>query len=171
MTSTATSGISPSDPAEITTAWFFVNSLPHIVSTYSSWANWWKLLPDLSSAFVTAGRGTRVAGITAGDAGEPYEPAFTNSWVSASITPDGTLACCYLPNSTTITCTTSMLAPGWTASWIDPVTGASSPAGTGPTFNSTAKGTNSEGDPDWVLVFEAASSAPPAGPPLYGFRS
>ena len=162
-----------SDPAAVTSAWSFVNCLPHVVSAYSSWPEWYKLLPDLSSAFVTAGRGTRVSGITAGDAGEAYEPAFTNSWVTASITPDGTLACCYLPNSATITVNTSMLASGWAAKWVDPITTATSSAGSGPTFNSTAKGTNSHGDPDWVLVFQAPSgpATAPMGPPLYGFRS
>jgi Protein of unknown function (DUF4038) len=142
-------------PGTVTTDWGFVNCLPNIVSTYQSWAGWWTLLPDLSSAFVTAGRGTRVGALISGGSGTPYEPAFTNSWVSASITPDGKLAVCYLPNSTTITCTTSMLASGWSAHWIDPITCASTSAGTGPTFNSTAKGSNSHGQPDWVLVFQA----------------
>ena len=141
------------DVATVTSDWSFANSLDNIVTAYQSWVNWQKLLPDLSSSFVTAGRGTRVAGLTSGGGGGAYEPAFTNSWVAASITPDGTLAVCYLPNSTTITCTTSMLASGWAAHWIDPITGAATSAGAGPTFNSTAKGTNSQGDPDWVLVF------------------
>jgi hypothetical protein len=141
------------DPATVTSAWFFANNLNTIVTAYQSWPEWYKLLPDLSSAFVTAGRGTRVSGIAAGNAGAAYEAAFTNSWVTASITPTGSLAVCYLPNSTTITCTTSMLATGWTAQWVDPITCATSSAGAGPTFNSTAKGSNSRGQPDWVLVF------------------
>lgn len=144
---------SASSPGSVTTDWSFVNALPNIVAAYSSWTGWWQLLPDLSSAFVTAGRGTRVAGEVSGGSGAIYEPAFTNSWVSASITPTGNLAVCYLPNHTTITCTTAMLAAGWAAHWIDPVSGAASSAGAGPTFNSTAKGSNSQGDPDWVLVF------------------
>jgi hypothetical protein len=143
------------DVATVTTDWSFANCLNHIVTAYTSWAGWNKLLPDLSSAFVTAGRGTRVSGLTSGGSGGAYEPAFTNSWVTASITPDGTLAVCYLPGHTTITVTTSLLAAGWAASWIDPVTGAASSAGTGTSYNSTAKGTNSQGDPDWVLVFRA----------------
>ncbi len=52
-----------------------------------------------------------------------------------------------------------MLASGWAASWIDPISGATSSAGSGPTFNSTAKGNNSQGDPDWVLVFQAPASS------------
>src|SRR6185437_2756618 len=166
---------SSSAPGSAATQWFFVNNLPAIITTYTSWAQWYNLLPDLSSALVTAGRGTRVTGLGAGGSGTPYEPSFVNSWVTASKTPDGTLAVAYLPNSTTITVNTALLASGWAASWIDPVTGASTAAGAGPTYNSTAKGTNSQGDPDWVLVFQAppigrapgrarAIQAPGAGP-------
>ena len=136
-------------PASITNVWFLVYNLPVIVSTYTSWAGWWNLYPDLASAFITAGRGTSIGWSTTQYSG------LTNSWVTASITPDGKLACAYLPNATTITVTTSMLAAGWAAHWIDPVTGAATSAGSGPTFNSTAKGSNSQGDPDWVLVFQA----------------
>ncbi len=143
----------------VTETWQFVYNLPNIVTYYSGLTEWNKLLPDLTSAFVTAGRGTRVTGYASGGSGGTYENAFTNSWVAASITPDGHLAICYLPNHTTITCTTTMLASGWTASWVDPITCATSSAGTGPTFNSTAKGTNSQGDPDWVLVFRAGAGS------------
>ncbi len=139
-------------PASVATDWSFANALPNITAAYQSWPGWNKLLPDLSSSFVTAGRGTRVAGKPSGS-GTVYEPSFANSWVTASITPDGTLAVCYLTNSVTITVNTALLAPGWAAHWIDPVNGAATSAGAGPTFNSTAKGNNSQGDPDWVLVF------------------
>ena len=144
----------------------------NIVSTFTGWNEWWKLIPDLSSALVTAGRGTRVSGMASGGGGGQYESSFTNDWVAASKTPDGKLAVMYLPNHTIITVDTSLLAAGWTASWIDPVTGADSGAGTGTTFNSTAKGNNSQGDPDWVLVFQSPAVQPSgAGPVLYGFRS
>lgn len=142
-------------PATITSHWFFANNLKNIVTAYTSWTGWNQLLPDLSSALVTAGRGTRATGFTAGGGGGAYEPAFTNNWVTASKTPDGKLAVCYLPVSTTITVNTSLLAAGWNANWVDPVTCATSSAGTGGSYNSTAKGSNSQGDPDWVLVFQA----------------
>jgi hypothetical protein len=154
------------DVATVTSDWSFANCLNNVVSTYQSWPGWYRLLPDLSSSFVTAGRGSRVAGLTAGGGGGAYEPAFTNSWVTASITPDGTLAVCYLPNSTTITVSTALLATGWTATWIDPVTGGATSAGAGPTFNSTAKGNNSQGDPDWALVFQAPPLGSAAAPGL-----
>jgi hypothetical protein len=139
----------------VSTNWSWVNNLPNIVSYFTGLAGWHLLLPDLSSALVTAGRGTRVSGFTAGGSGGQYEPAFTNSYVAASLTPDGTLAVLYLPNATTITVNTALLASGWTATWVDPVTTATSSAGAGPTFNSTAKGNNSQGNPDWVLVFQS----------------
>jgi hypothetical protein len=145
-------------PAAVTGNWFSANNLPAIVTYFTALPQWWNLLPDLSSALVTAGRGTRVTGFPAGGSSH-YENATTNSWVAASKTPDGTLAVCYLPNATTITVNTALLATGWTATWVDPVTCATSSAGAGPTFNSTAKGNNSRAAPDWVLVFQAA--APP----------
>lgn len=146
---------SSSSPGLVATEWFPANNMAHIVTSFTGLPGWNKLMPDLGNALVTAGRGTRVTGFTSGGGHGQYEPAFTNSYVAASKTPDGTLAVCYLPNAVTITVNTALLAAGWTASWIDPVTGASSSAGAGPTFNSTAKGTNSQADPDWVLVFQA----------------
>ena len=153
--------------AAISGDWFLANNQANIVTTFTSWAGWWNLRPDLSSAFVTSGRGTKSA-FTTTQLGETY----TNTWVSASITPDGTLACCYLPNHTTITVNTLMLAAGWTATWVDPISGATSNAGTSGTYNSTAKGNNSQGDPDWVLVFQApASSTQPGTATLAGTGS
>lgn len=152
---------------------FFGSIIQNAVAAFTSWTGWWKLLPDLTSALVTAGRGTRVSGYASGGSGGQYEESDANSYVAASKTPDGTLAVMYLPNHTTITVNTALLASGWTASWIDPVSGTSSSAGAGPTFNSTAKGTNSQGDPDWALVFQAPAGPAPSGtgPALYGFRS
>ena len=45
------------------------------------------------------------------------------------------------------------------------MSGAKTAATAGSTYNSTAKGTNSQGDPDWALAFQAppaASTAPAA---------
>lgn len=142
-------------PAQVTGAWFFANNLHNIVTAFTSWPGWNLLIPDTASALVTAGRGTRATGFAAGGAGGFYEPAFTNDYVAASKTPGGALAVLYLPHSTTVTVNTALLAAGWAASWVDPITCATSSAGGGPTFNSTAKGNNSHGDPDWVLVFQA----------------
>ena len=143
-----------------TTDWSFANCLPHITSYFQSLPQWYNLLPDLSSALVTGGRGTRTAAFASG--GINYEPAFTNNYVAASKTPDGTLAVLYIPVATTVTVSTGLLAAGWTATWVDPVNAASSSAGAGPTFNSTAQGSNSQGDPDWALVFQAPPVIPAA---------
>jgi hypothetical protein len=35
---------------------------------------------------------------------------------------------------------------------MDPVTGATTTATVGSSYNSTAQGANSQGDPDWVLI-------------------
>ena len=141
-------------PGAVTGDWFFAHNAANIVSAFTGLTGWHQLIPDTSSALVTAGRGTRVSGYASGGGGGQYEPAFTNSYVAASKTPSGNLAVCYLPNHTTITVDTALLAGGWAASWVDPVSGTASSAGGGPTFNSTAKGTNSQGDPGLGVVFQ-----------------
>ena len=75
---------------------------------------WHKLIPDLSSALVTAGRGTRgSAGSPPGVAADRMSPR-SRILVAASKTPDGRLAVLYLPNSTTVMGKTSLLVSGWT---------------------------------------------------------
>ena len=155
--------------AAVTGDWFFANNAPNIVTAFSGLTGWHKLIPDTGNALVTAGRGTRVTGYTSGGSGGQYEPAFTNSYVAASKTPDGTLAVMYLPAHATITVNQSLLPAGYTATWIDPVSGAKTAATTGSTYNSTAKGTNSQGDPDWVLVLQGQQASTPP-PHLYSMR-
>ena len=135
--------------------WFFANNLRNIVKFFTSLPGWHQLLPDLSSSLVTGGRGTRVSGYASGGSGGTYEPAFTNSWVAASITPSGSLAVLYLPNATTVTINSRLMQSLYTATWVDPVSGATSPATPGATYNSAGRGNNSQGDPDWVLVLQA----------------
>lgn len=132
--------------------WFFANNAANIASCVQGLPNWHKLMPDLSSSFVTAGRGTRVAGLASGGSATQYS-GFSNSYVAASITADGSLALAYLPNATTITIDPTKLAAGYTPYWVDPVTGTKTATAPSTTYNSTAKGTNSQGDPDWVLAF------------------
>jgi len=156
-------------PGAVTGDWFFANNAKNIVTAFTGLGEWYKLIPDTSSALVTGGRGTRASGLASGGGGGSYEPAFTNNYVAASKTPDGTLAVLYLPAHTTVTINQSLLAAGYTATWIDPVSGAKTAAVTGSTYNSTAKGTNSQGDSDWVLAFQGAAPAA-AVPPLYSMR-
>lgn len=146
-------------PAWVTEEWMFANSLPYIVSYFTSLPGWWNLMPDLSSALVTGGRGTRCPPEPSGGGFTGYEPAFTNSWVAASVTADKSLAVMYLPNPTTITIDQTQIAAGYSATWVDPVNCTTYPATVGSTYNSgAADGTkpvsNSQGDPDWVLVLK-----------------
>lgn|GEM_PF-3816246 len=120
--------------------------------------NWHKLVPDTSSHLVTAGRGTHLGPIS--DVAAPYTGG--NTYVSASLATDGTLAVIYNPaaNSQTITVNGSLMNPGYTASWVDPATGAKANAGISSTYtNSTL---NSVGEHDWLLVLQAP--AIPSGP-------
>jgi Protein of unknown function (DUF4038) len=156
--------------AAVTGDWFFANNALNIVTAFTGLSGWHLLIPDTGSALVTGGRGTRVTGYASGGSGGQYEPAFTNNYVAASKTPDGTLAVLYLPNHTTITVNQSLLAPGYTATWIDPVSGAKTTATPGTTYNSTAKGTNSQGDPDWALVFQGTQATAPQTQYLYSMR-
>ena len=69
---------------------------------------WQNLIPDTSSALVTAGRGTHASAFSSGGGGGQYEVAFTDSYVTASRTPDtgsgSSLAVIYMSHaSTTIT--------------------------------------------------------------------
>jgi hypothetical protein len=153
-------------PAVVGTQWFAANNAGNIRKAVELLPGWHTLAPATGSALVTAGRGTRdtqrVSGTTTGQ----YEPATSNDYVAASITPFGTLALLYLPAAVTITINQAMIQPGYTPYWIDPVTGAMSATTAGATYNSTAKGNNSQGDPDWALALVGpAPFAPLPAPP------
>jgi hypothetical protein len=139
----------------VTGDWFFANNAANIVAAFTALAGWHLLVPDTGNALVTAGRGTRATGFSSGGSGGQYEPAFTNNYVAASRGPDSGsgshLAVLYLPNHTTITIDQTKMVAGYSAFWVDPVTGAKTSTTAGATYNSTAKGTNSQGDPDWAL--------------------
>jgi transposase len=135
---------------------WFVNVAGNIRTAYESLPGWHLLIPDASSVLVTSGRGTRATPFASGGGGGQYEPAFTDSFVTASRVPDGSLAVIYLSHGTTIGIDQAQMQPGYTATWIDPVTGAKTAATPGASYNSTAKGSNSAGDPDWVLALQAS---------------
>jgi hypothetical protein len=148
--------------ANSATDWYYANQAGPIRTLVESLINWQLLLPAPGTALVTAGRGTRATGFSSGGGGGQYEPAFTNSYVAASVTPDGSLALLYLPNATTITINESKLATGYKAYWVDPVTCVATLTTSGPTYNSTAQGSNSRGEPDWVLVLQGTTATLPA---------
>jgi Protein of unknown function (DUF4038)/Putative collagen-binding domain of a collagenase len=146
-----------SDTSNDGTQHWFASVAGKVRAAFESLTGWHLLLPDSSSQLVIAGRGTHASSLTSGGPGGQYEPAFTSSYVSASKVPDGSLAVIYMPNHATITIDQSKLLPGYGAKWLDPVTGATTAATVGGTYNSTTAGpggtgTNSAGDPDWVLV-------------------
>lgn len=111
---------------------------------------WQSLVPDSSSALVTAGRGT----IT------------TDTYVNAAKTANGNTAVAYLPAGGSITIAFGAMTPNVVrARWMDPGSGAfttatGSPFVGGGSSSLTSPGTNSAGDADWVLVLDDAT--PPA---------
>lgn len=119
-------------------------------AAFASFTGWHKLVPDISNTLVTAGRGTKLGPIASGGDVLPS----TNTYVSASMTADGTLAVIYNPaaDTQTITVAGSVMSGGaiGTAKWVDPVNGAVTAATIASTF--TRSGTNSAGAHDWVLV-------------------
>ena len=120
-------------------------------SIFQNLGNWWKLVPDVNSHLVTAGRGTHIAPMVY--TGAAYNGG--NTYVSASLATDGTLAVIYNPaaNSQTISVNGSLMNPGHTATWVDPASGAKSNAGISSTYTNAS--TNSVGENDWLLVLQA----------------
>lgn len=144
---TANPGSSYVKPAALKTAW----------DTFASFPGWYLLVPDTSSALVTAGRGTRIAeqGV-----GWGYNDSTLyvggNTYVSASKTPDGNLAVIYIPSAVTITVNGALMTAGYTATWVDPASGATSAATIAATYSHAAA--NSAGDHDWVLVLSTGTA-------------
>jgi hypothetical protein len=114
---------------------------------------WYNLVPDQTHAFVTAGYGSFVSsGLFTG-----------NDYVTAALTPDGSLGMAYLPQGGTITVAMAKLQNPVTARWFDPSANtftaiAGSPFSNAGTQRFISPGKNSAGDTDWVLVLETATS-------------
>ena len=145
-------------PAAVTSENWYANVAGKVRTAVEALPGWHQLIPDTSSVLVTAGRGTRGSGTTSGGGGTVYGEATTDAYVTASRTPDpgggSTLALIYLSHATTITIDQTKMAAGYTATWIDPASGATSSATTGATYNSGTKGNNSAGTADWVLALQ-----------------
>jgi len=120
---------------------------------------WYELVPDQAHTFVTAGYGTfRNTGQSATKPGGRFA---NNDYVTAAVTPDGTLGMAYLPQGGTITVDMSKLHNSVTARWFDPCANtfqaiAGSPLANTGTQQFTTPGNNSGGEPDWVLLLETA---------------
>ena len=135
------------------------------VTTYlTSLSNWQKLAADPANQFITAGRGTKAAAFTEGQGSSvAYDGGggTPDTYISGSITPDGTLAIIYFSpgSSGTITINQSKMAAGYTATWVDPCNCATTSQATGSTYTKKAAA-NSAGDHDWVLVLQGTNSNP-----------
>jgi hypothetical protein len=131
-----------------------VTQLGYMAGLFNS-VKWYNLVPDQSHAFVTAGYGTYAS--TGSIDG--------NNYVTAALTPDGTLGMAYLPQGGTITVAMSKLQSNITARWFDPSTNsftaiAGSPFSNTGTQSFKSPGKNNAGDPDWLLVLQTAALAP-----------
>src|SRR5439155_2279569 len=84
-------------------------------------------------------------------------------------TQDGTLGVVYTPVSHTLTIAMSSFAGPVTARWYDPSADtftniSGSPFPNSGSHNFTTPGNNSAGDPDWVLLLQAALGSPTPTP-------
>jgi hypothetical protein len=140
--------------AQITSNQWYTSQAPAIASLYGGLPGWHLLVPDTSSALVTAGRGTHGTAIISGGGGTPYA-SNTDAYVTASKTPDGSLAVIYMSHASSITINQSLMTPGYGAYWVDPASGAKTATTAGSSYNSAGLGTNSVGDADWALVLAA----------------
>jgi hypothetical protein len=137
--------------AALTTNTFDNSDLKNALNAFGALSGWNRLVPDTGSALVTAGRGTHASHISAGS---NYSGGTPNTYVSAAITAARDLAVIYLPNAgSAITVNGALMAAGYAAKWIDPVSGATSVATVGPTYSHA--GANSAGGTDWVLALYA----------------
>lgn len=140
------------------TEYWYTTCAGKIRDLVESLPDWWLLIPDISNQLVTAGRGAR----RTTDNGVEYGNATTDSYVTASRTPGGSLALIYLSHASTITIDQTKMGAGYTATWVDPDSCATYPATEGSTYNSGAADgskpvNNNRGQPDWVLVLQAPS--------------
>jgi hypothetical protein len=112
----------------------FFNSLP-----------WYKLVPDQTHRFLTAGYGTfESTGYVQG-----------NDYVTAALTPDGTTGVIYLPTRHTITVNLARMSGAVTARWFDPTNGKYATIGrfaNSGTHRFTSPPAHRDGFDDWVLL-------------------
>lgn len=115
---------------------------------------WQKIVPDISSAFITSARGTKVTALTPGGGATPYSGG--NTYLTGGVTADGKLAVLYTPTNRTITIDGTKMVAAYTAKWVDPYTFAVTAATPSATSYATP-GTNSQGNNRWLLVLQEAA--------------
>ena len=111
---------------------------------------WYNLIPDQSHTIVTSGYGTL-------DSGQDGNCINTNDYVTTSYLADGTGSVSYIPQGATVVVDLSKFSGSVTAKWYDPTSGSSNTISGSPFANTgtqsfSTPGTNSSGDPDWVLL-------------------
>lgn len=137
------------------TSEIFSNSdQPTVWDTFAALSGWHLLVPDTDDSLLTAGRGTQgdyVSG-SGGGGGEYNASDSQDDYVTGAVNAAGDLAVIYFPVSTTITVDDTELVGSYTARWIDPVDGSTTPETVG--ANYTTPGTNSLGEDAWILVLQ-----------------
>ena len=108
---------------------------------------WFRLVPDFRHRVVTGGYGTY----------DGKSNVASNNYVAAAATPNGRLALAYLPAGGTVSVNFGRFAGKVRVRWFDPTNGRFRLAPSSRRPNTgiarlTAPGTNSLGDPDWLLV-------------------
>ena len=112
---------------------------------------WWLLVPDQTKQIVTAGNSNPNPG---------NENLYNSTYATTAWITDGSLSLTYVPSAATLTIAMNKFAgPTVTAQWFDPTNGVFTAISGSPFPNSgvqsfATRGTNSAGDPDWVLVLQ-----------------
>ena len=125
---------------------------------------WWKLAPDQSHTFLTAGYGQFQSSTSDANSGSDY--------ATASIAADGSVALVYVPPTANgarqLTLDLRRIAGGAAhLTWFDPVNGARADGGspaTSQVLQLSTPGNNAEGNNDWVLLVEATGAGATATP-------
>jgi chitodextrinase len=127
------------------------------VADLSRWAAFFKgiafynLAPDQAHTFVTAGYGA--------PSGNNTGNIQTDAYVTAASSADGTLGTIYLPAGNSVNVNMGRFSGSVNVQWFDPTSGSYTTVSGSPFANSGSKsfsspGSNSSGDPDWILLFK-----------------
>ena len=155
---------------EAGTAGDFQNRVMPLVTAFvKALPNWQKLAADASNTLITAGRGTRAPYQTEGVQNQ-YTGATPDTYVSGSYAADGSIAMIYFSRgvTTTITINQTLLASGYTATWVDPANTATTTGTPGSTYTKQA-GANWPATTTGCWCWrprQAAAPSPPGWPPL-----
>jgi hypothetical protein len=117
---------------------------------------WWNLVPDQNHAFVVSGYGILYTNLSSNTATGTVS---TDTYLTAGITPDGTLGVVYMPTARSISVNMALFSGPVTVQWFDPSDNVYTPVLGSPFANSgsqvfTPIGPDSDGNGDWVLLFQ-----------------